>query len=62
MRFDTWEKLFSVHMEERDPLSSLMTRADAAMQKANNLRPPTFTLDDLEKELVSMTLICSCGR
>ncbi|GJF00546.1 hypothetical protein PsYK624_168390 [Phanerochaete sordida] len=57
MRFNAWEEFFSVHMEESDSLSSLMTRVDAAMQRVKNLRPDTFTPADLDKELVSMTLI-----
>lgn len=44
-------------MEENDSLSSLMTKIEAAMQKIKNLRPDPFTLADLDKELVSMTMI-----
>ena len=44
-------------MEENEFPSSLMTRIDAAMQKVKNLRPSPYTIDDLDKELVSMTMI-----
>ena len=59
MRFNAWKQFFSVHMEENESLSSLMTRIDAAMVKVKNLRPASFSLDDLDKELVSMTMIRS---
>ena len=59
MRFNAWEEFFSIHMEEGDSLSSLMTRIDAAMQKVKNLRPESFIIEDLDKELVSMTMIRS---
>ena len=36
-----------------------MTRIEAAMQKVKNLRPDTYTFDDLDSELVFMTMICS---
>ena len=57
MRFNAWEKFFSIHMEGSEFLSSLMTRIDAAMIKVRNLRPDAFSLDDLDKELVAMTMI-----
>ena len=57
MRFNAWEEFFSIHMEESESLSSLMTRIDAAMIKVRNLRPDAFSLDDLDKELVAMTMI-----
>lgn len=59
MRFNAWEEFFAIHMEENESLSSLMTRVDAAMVRVRNLRPDSFTIDDLDKELVSMTLIRS---
>ena len=46
-------------MDDSDSLTSLMTRIEAAMQKVKNLRPDTYTLDDLDSELVSMTMIRS---
>ena len=57
MRFNAWEEFFSIHMEESESLSSLVTRIDAAMIKVRNLRPDAFSLDDLDKELVAMTMI-----
>jgi hypothetical protein len=43
--------------EETETLSALMARTDKAMQDINSLHPSTFTLDDLDKELLCMTLI-----
>ena len=43
MRFNAWEELFSIHMEESDSLTSLMTKIGAAMQNMKNLRPDTYT-------------------
>ncbi|GJE85704.1 hypothetical protein PsYK624_017830 [Phanerochaete sordida] len=60
MRFNVWEKeFFSVDMEESDSLSSLMIRVNAAIQKVKDRSPDTFALEDVDKELVSMTLICA---
>lgn len=36
-----------------------MTRVDTAMVRVRNLRPDSFTIDSLDKKLVSMTLIRS---
>ena len=57
MRFNAWEEFFSIHLEENESLSSLMTRIDTGMQNVQNLRPDSFTISDLDKELVSMTMI-----
>lgn len=59
MCFNAWEEFFSIHLEENESLSSLMTRIDASMHKVKNLRPDSFTLEDLDKELVSMTIVHS---
>ena len=57
MRFNAWEEFFSIHLEENESLSSLMTRIDAAMQKVKNLRPDSYSLTALDDELVAMTMI-----
>jgi hypothetical protein len=59
MRFNAWEEFFSIHMEENESLSSLMTRIDAAMYKVKNLRTESFTIEELDKELVFMVMIRS---
>ena len=58
-RFNAYEVLFSIRKAEEESLTTLMARADKAMQNVKALRPTTFTLDDLDKELVCMALIRS---
>ena len=56
-RFNAYDALFNVRKGEIEPLTALMARADKAMQDIKALRPSGFTLNDLDKELLSMTLI-----
>ena len=46
-------------MKESESLLSLMTRIEAAMQEVKNLHSNSFTLDDLDQELVVMVMVCS---
>jgi hypothetical protein len=56
-RFIAYDSLFNIRKEETETLSALMARTDKAMQDIKSLRPSTFTIDDLDKELLCMTLI-----
>ena len=56
-RFNAYEVLFDIRKSPDESLTSLMTRVDTAMEQIQNLRPDAFTLDDMDKELVCMTLI-----
>src|SRR5579859_1426480 len=56
-RFNAYEALLSVRKREDESLSDLMGRADKAMQDIKALRPASFTIDDLDQELLSMSLI-----
>ena len=56
-RFNAWESFFSIQMRPEESLSDLMTRIDAAMLRVKNLRPDTYTIKDLDEELVCMTMI-----
>ena len=56
-RFNAYDVLFSIRKDENETLTALMARADKAMQDIKALRPSGFSLDDLDKELLSMTLI-----
>jgi hypothetical protein len=56
-RFIAYDSLFNICKEETETLSSLMARTDKAMQDIKSLRPSTFTLHDLDQELLCMTLI-----
>ena len=56
-RFVAYDSLFNIRKEETETLSALMARVDKAMQDIKSLRPSTFTLNDLDQELLCMTLI-----
>src|SRR5215510_3977976 len=58
-RFNAYDALFSIRKEDNESLSSLMSRVDEAMQHVQDLRPSKFTIDDLDGELASMSLIRS---
>ena len=53
----TYEALFNIRNASDESLTFLMTRVDTAMEQIQNLRPDAFTLSDMDKELVCMTLI-----
>ena len=56
-RFNAYDVLFNIRKEENETLTALMARADKAMQDIKSLRPSGFSLTDLDKELLCMTLI-----
>ena len=56
-RFNAYEALFDIRKASDESLTSLMTRVDTAMEQIQNLRPDAFSLSDMDKELVCMTLI-----
>lgn len=56
-RFNAYDALFGIRKSPDESLSSLMTRVDASMEQIQNLRPESFTLSDMDMELVCMTLI-----
>ena len=56
-RFNAYEALFDIRKASDESLMSLMTRVDTAMEQIQNLRPDAFSLSDMDKELVCMTLI-----
>ena len=56
-RFNAYDILFNIRKEENETLTALMARADKAMQDIKSLRPSGFSLTDLDKELLCMTLI-----
>lgn len=56
-RFDAYSDLFSIRLQENESLSDLVTRVDAALSAIKERRPLSFTIDDLDAELSSMTLI-----
>ena len=56
-RFNAYEALFSIKKAPDESLTALMTRVDTVMQQIQNLRPDSFTLSEMDKELVCMVLI-----
>jgi len=59
MRFNAYADLFSIRKREDESLSAVMIRIDQAMQQIRNLRPPVFSITDLDDELQSMAMITS---
>ena len=56
-RFNAYDALFNIRKEADESLPALMARADKALQDVKALRPSTFTLMDLDQELLCMALI-----
>ncbi|KAJ3558122.1 hypothetical protein NM688_g1102 [Phlebia brevispora] len=56
-RFNAYDALFSIRKMPDESLTSLMTCVDTAMEKIKNLRPKDFAIDEMDNELVCMTLI-----
>ena len=58
-RFNAYDNLLNIRKGDNETLSALLARADKALQDIKALHPPEFTINDLDKELLSMTLICA---
>ena len=58
-RFNAYDALFSIKKLPDESLQALMTRVDTAMEQIQNLRPDSFTLEEMDKELVCMAMIRS---
>jgi hypothetical protein len=56
-RFNAYDDLFSIRKTDEESLQSLVNRVDAALKHIKNLRPKDFSLDDLDNELLCMTMI-----
>lgn len=56
-RFNTYNSLFGLHLGEAESLTSLSTRASQYKADMKALRPPTFSLTDLDDELTLMSLL-----
>ncbi len=56
-RFNAYDDLFSIRKREDEDLQSLINRVDDAVHRIRDLRSTGFTLDKLDNELASMTLI-----
>jgi len=67
--FNAYDDLFSIRKHEEEDLQSLINHVDDAVHRIRDLRSIGFTLDKLDDELASMTLIrafqrttCFCNR
>lgn len=58
-RFNAYDQLFGLRKEEGETLGALTGRADKALQDIKALCPPSFTIEQLDEELVCMSLIRS---
>ena len=56
-RFNAYDDLFSIRKRDEEDLQSLINRVDNAIHRIRDLRSIGFTLDKLDDELASMTLI-----
>ena len=54
-RFDAYSALFSIRLKEGESLSDLITRVSTSHTAIKERRPSSFTLEDLDNELCSMT-------
>ena len=57
MRFNAYADFFDIRKREDESLTTLMARIDQSMQNIRNLRPSTFSLTDLDDELIAMAMI-----
>ncbi|KAJ3560110.1 hypothetical protein NP233_g11047 [Leucocoprinus birnbaumii] len=56
-RFNAYDDLFGIRKAEDESLQSLINRVEDAMKQIKDLQPDGFTMDLLDEELASMTLI-----
>lgn len=56
-RFNAYEKLFNIHKEDDESLTTLVGRVETSMYAIQALRPTTFTIKELDQELQSMALM-----
>ena len=57
MRFASYDSLFSIRLRPNESLPDLITRVGSAIAALKERRPDKFTINDLDDELHSMTLI-----
>ena len=55
--FNAYDDLFSIQKQENEGLEDLIARVADKVRCIKDLRPPNFTLNDLDNELHSMALI-----
>ena len=55
--FVAYDTLFSIRKEDNESLASLASRVKDCHETIRKVRPPKFTLDDLDAELMCMSMI-----
>ena len=48
MRFNAYDNMFGMRKRDDETLEDFGNRVTNAMQRVNNIRPPAYTLDDLD--------------
>ncbi|KIJ40880.1 hypothetical protein M422DRAFT_141388, partial [Sphaerobolus stellatus SS14] len=56
-RFNSLSDLLSIQLKDGEFLTDLSARIQGAMQKVKAIQPKGYTLDNLDEELVSMSMI-----
>ena len=56
-RFNAYNTLLSISKQDQESLPALTARIEKAMAEIKNLRPQFFSLNDLDEDLMSMTMI-----
>ena len=56
-RFNAYDELFSVRLSDSEAPTTLIPKVDEIMKRIQGLRPSDFTVDKLDKELATMTLL-----
>jgi len=56
-QFNAYDDLFSIQKHNEEDLQSLINRVDDAVHRIRDLQSIGFTLDKLDDELASITLI-----
>ncbi|KIJ39195.1 hypothetical protein M422DRAFT_140208, partial [Sphaerobolus stellatus SS14] len=56
-RFNSLSDLLSIRLKDGESLTDLSTHIQGAMQKVKVIQPKGYTLDNLDEELVSMSMI-----
>jgi hypothetical protein len=57
MRFNAYDDMFEMRKRDDETLEDFSNRVTNAMQKVKDIRPPAYTLDDLDQELEVMVML-----
>ena len=57
MRFNTYNDLFGMRKRDDETLEDFGDRVTNSMQRVKDIRPPAYTLNDLDQELEVMVML-----